>query len=280
MIVAAFSASLMNLTVKYLTEIPASQLIFIRCTFGFIICAGILRAKKMAQLPTVYGPIIGVSFFGAIAMVCFFYTIQHLPFGMAVSIRYLMPFFVMILAVFYFGEKINKTQWFSILIVIAGLYLMVGSDKGTAVVPMLLGILGALFMAISYLLVKRASETESALVILNWGFIIAMILLALPAIKGWISPSNIEWTYILLMSSFGLLTAWLVTSALELGDASKVAPIKYLEIITAFAFGYFIFSESYDTPQIVGVGIILMGLIINVFAQGIRPATKANKSIE
>jgi len=44
-------------------------------------------------------------------MTSFFYTVQLMPFGASVSLKYLSPVFAAIFAIFLLKEKIKHLQW-------------------------------------------------------------------------------------------------------------------------------------------------------------------------
>jgi drug/metabolite transporter (DMT)-like permease len=43
-----------------------------------------------------------------------------------------------------------------------------------------------------------------------------------------------------------------------------VSPIIYTGIFYALGFGYFIFGETYEWPVLLGMGLVILGLLLNL----------------
>jgi len=186
---------------------------------------------------------------------------------MALSLRYLSPFFVMIIAVLFLNEKVKIMQWLSAMLVIFGLVLFKGFSADVYLSLIFCGVMGAIFTAICYVLVKKASEFDHPFVILNYGFILTVFILLPFVWQQWKPLNNNELIYVIAMSITSFLGGAMITYALQIGEASKVAPIKYVEVLAAFIIGFFFFDETFGLLSLFGVGLIFTGLFANIYYQ-------------
>ena len=60
------------------------------------------------------------------------------------------------------------------------------------------------------------------------------------------------------------MAQYFLTTAFQLGDPRKVAPIKYVEILLAMLLGTALLGESYLAYNYIGALIFILALVINV----------------
>jgi len=264
---SALCMTLMNLFIKVMPDVPSVQIVFLRSIICMVIGSIFLKVNKIDLMPKTHGELIAITVFGLLAMILYYITIQRMDFGMALSLRYLSPFFVMMIAVFTFNEQVKLMQWLSVILVIIGLVLLKGFDIDAEWTLFIYGILGAVLTAISYILVKKIAQTEHPFVILNYGFTLAVFIL-IPFLFGrWQALTFFQWMLCFGAGIFGFLGSLLLTYSFKQGDAGKVAPVKYVEVLAAFIIGFFFFGETYNTIGIIGIFLIFTGLLGNIYFQ-------------
>ena len=59
-------------------------------------------------------------------------------------------------------------------------------------------------------------------------------------------------------------------------NLAKVASLNYLGVIYALGFGYIFFQETFNMLSLVAIGIILLGVFLNLFDQKIFKNSKNN----
>jgi drug/metabolite transporter (DMT)-like permease len=50
-----------------------------------------------------------------------------------------------------------------------------------------------------------------------------------------------------------------------------LAPFKYMELVWALIMGYFLFGETYSWLPFLGIVLIIMGMMLNVYAKNRKP---------
>jgi drug/metabolite transporter (DMT)-like permease len=107
-------------------------------------------------------------------------------------------------------------------------------------------------------------DTDHPLVVVFYFPMVATPIMLVLSYCNWIMPIGWEWGVILLLGIFTQVGQVFMTKALQAEKANIVASLKYLGSIYALIFGYFIFDEKYDFISILGIGLILSGVLLNV----------------
>ena len=78
----------------------------------------------------------------------------------------------------------------------------------------------------------------------------------LPALFFWQWPSGMTWLWLVLAGLFGTVAHMCWTRALQLGDASMLTPISFLQVLVVGVFGWWLFGEKVDGYTLLGALII------------------------
>ena len=86
-------------------------------------------------------------------------------------------------------------------------------------------------------------------------------------INEFITPDPLELFLLLFLGVFGFFGQYYMTKAFQHGVASKVAPIKYVEVIFTLSFGVFWFGEIYTLTSLLGITMVIGGLTASALYQ-------------
>ena len=174
-------------------------------------------------------------------MLIYFYTLQHLPLATAVTVQYLSPLFTVLFAAFLL-KKLRWQQW----IFYYSLFCRGGADKGFGndfpVSLLLLGMLSAALTGFAYNAVRKAGETEHALVVVFYLPLVTIPVITPFAVNNWVMPSGNEWLLLIAVGLLIQIAQVYQTRAYQIEMASRVTPYTFLGIVFAIIFGIFIFS--------------------------------------
>jgi len=201
---------------------------------------------------------------GFLSLAAFFIVIQRIPFGPAISIRYIGPVFSVILAVLFLKEKVNAWQWGCLLLSIVGVFVLKGADFRIDTLSFLLALLSAVLVGIVFAVVRYLGAKEHALTIINY-FMIASIIGSLFFMNHWSMPIGIEWLWVVSIGIFGLIGQVFMTMAFQLADTNTIAPFKYMELIYALGLGLIFLDEEHSYLAIFGMLLIVLGMVLNVY---------------
>jgi drug/metabolite transporter (DMT)-like permease len=249
----------------------ALQLSFFRFAGGSVF-ALLLWAWKRSALPERNAWRLHVvrSLFLLVSLVGYFHALTQLPLALAVTISYLAPIFVSVLAIPVLKERPSPSIWAALALGLVGVSislwpeLQAGVDgKSTA---RLLGMLSAAVAAVSFafvmLFARKQSRSDSVWTILLIQSLLPLALLAAPAAWSWkpLLPSDL--LLILLAGGLGTLGLLCLTYAFTRLEASRVAPLEYSSFIWAAGLGYLLFGEVPTLTTALSAALIIGGCLL------------------
>ncbi|WP_299767543.1 DMT family transporter [uncultured Dokdonia sp.] len=264
MLIAAFAFAWMNLLAKYLDDFHPLQVVFFRAFGTFIFIFPYMLIKKV---PVIGKNVMWLSLRGVLSFVSlalFFKVVQDIPLGSAVALRYTAPIFSVILAYFFLKEVVKLGQWISLIISIVGAFIMKGVDFRIDTTSFILIMLSSVLVGGVFAIVRYLGSREHFLTIINY-FMVFSIVGSFFFIQHWRMPVGQEWWWVTSIGILGLIGQVFLTRAFQLADTSTVAPIKYMELVYALLFGFFLFDESYTFWPIVGMTLVVLGMLLNVW---------------
>jgi drug/metabolite transporter (DMT)-like permease len=265
MIISVLLITAMQLLVKALPGIPVSEIILFRSVVSFIFCLLILWKNKISLWGKNPSLLFLRGIFGAASLLCFFYTIHHIPLASAITISHLSPFVIVLLAHIYLGEKMRKIQWLFFVLSFAGVLLIKGFDSRISGLDLLVALSAALFSGSAHFMVRAIKHDNNPWLIIFY-FSAICIPIVLPfAIWHWVAP---DFNELLILFVIGILSHFgqyfLTRAYTGVEEASKISIIYYLGIILSIAGGYFIYGEAFSTYVWSGFILILSGIFLSL----------------
>ena len=263
MLISTASFACMNISVKYLTNISAYQIVFFRSvsslffTFGFLFKNNISIFGNNKKLLILRGLV------GVISMTLFFMSTKYMPIGTAVCLRYLAPIFAAIFAVYFLKDRIKPLQWLFFILAFAGVIILKGLDTQLDSFGLLLILISAIFSGLVYVVISKIGKSEHPVVIVNYFMVISTMVGGLLSINNWVNPVGKEWFLLFGLGVFGYFGQVYMTKAFQIARTSQVAPLKYIEVIFTVIFGLIIFGEIYTLWSLLGIAMIIIGLVLN-----------------
>ncbi len=264
---ATLAFGFMNALVKEVGDYNVFQIIFFRALGTFLICFILLKRLSIAILGKNRKWLMIRALTGVLSIISFFYVLQRIPFGSTMALRYTSPIFAAIFAVIFLKEKIYPLQWICFLTALTGVFLVKGFDARVDTWSLLLIIFSAIMTGIVYVIIRFLGDREHPLVIIIYFMGLATFVGLIFGLPGWKQPEGVDWIYFLLISLFGFIGQWYMTRAFQVEEANIIAPFKYMEVVYALVIGYFIFGESYRYFALLGIALVVIGMVGNVFAK-------------
>lgn len=234
------------------------EIAFFRNLFGLAFALPLLARHGPSLLKTSKLPLYFFrSAIGIVSMLCGFWAIVNLPLAQAVSLSYSTPLFVTIGAVLVLGEVVRARRWTAVALGFVGVILILrpGAEFSPGVLVALLAAALSAAVAIS---IKFLSRTEKPDAIVLYTTLLWVPLSLIPALWVWENPEGITWLWIVLAGFFGTAGHMCWARALQLGDASMLTPISFLQVPIVATAGYLLFEEHLDAWIVVGAGTIFL----------------------
>ena len=194
---------------------------------------------------------------GTTSMVLGFYAVSMLPLADATAIAFSQPLFSVVVAAVIAGEKVRWRRWSATIVGFAGVLIMVQPGEGSLQLGALVALANAATVALSILLVKRLSDSETPLMILTQFAIFSTLLLAPPAIWVWRWPDLWGWVLAIGIALSATIGQYFWVQAFKAGEMSAVAPFEYLRLPFAVFVGWLIWGEMPVIWTYVGAAIVI-----------------------
>ena len=262
MSVCAFS--IMDLIVKWSDSYPLGQVLFFRGFFGLVIYFFLIPRERLKNF--YYTKRAGLHFlrclFGLIALISIFIALRNLPLATVVSISFAAPIFTTIFSIFLLTEKVGFYRWLAVIVGFIGIVII--SEPGFSSLNLyfifpIIFCLGLSYVAIA---IRQLSTTEPVwLIALNFSAAITIVsFFTIPF--GWIMPNLND---LILLSFIGIIggfaNLW-ESQSYKFSEVSLVTPLKYLALVFAIIFGYFIWNEIPSIKTLVGALLVIISSII------------------
>jgi drug/metabolite transporter (DMT)-like permease len=200
-----------------------------------------------------------------------FFAITLIPIAQVVAIEFTMPIWTALLAVSFLGERLGAARILAVVLGIVGVAVIVRPGLDRVDPGQLIALGAAIGFAVSVILVKSLTTTESTVAIIFWMLVVQSLIGFWPAIVVWRTPDAAVWPWIVVIALCGTYSHFCVTQALRHADATMIVPMDFLRVpLTALA-GWLAFGERIDAFTIAGAALILGANLLNLRRSGAAP---------
>ena len=191
-------------------------------------------------------------------MLLWFFAIAVVPLGKAVAIHFVLPIFVMILAVIVLRETVGIRRISAALIGFGGVLLVLRPGELTVGWPEIMILGSALCYAATVIFLKYMVKTETPLALTFYTNFFVLLFTIPPTIWLWAPPTVDDIVPILIIGITGTFAPFMYTTALRMADASIIAPTDFLRLPITAGLAFALFGEVPEIWVWVGGGIIFL----------------------
>jgi len=267
MAVAVLTAPVSHAIAKSLgSEMAPAQITLARLVIqvGLLTLVWAVSEGKRLPAPKLSQAIRGVLL--ASASLSYFWAVTLLPLADASAIYFVSPFLLTLFAALFLGEKLGARRITAVAVGFTGALIVTRPSFEVFGAAALLPLLSAVFVAIVFTITRAQNRRETPIALQFWmccfgaaALIAAMGLggpLAVPFLAATV-PSAADWGLLVALGVVGTVTQLLATWAIRIAPAGALAPLQYLEILSASLLGYFIFADVPDGATLSGIAIIV-----------------------
>lgn len=247
-------------------EIDVFQVMEMRSVIAFFMLLplvyreGGIRAMRTSILPSHIGRNVA-HYVGQFAWLM---GLTMIPLAQVIAIEFTAPIWVALMAAAFLGERLTWRKCMAILFGLAGVLLIVRPGS-VPLDPGHLVVLGAAFVfAISFIMTKALTRSDSATKIIFWMLIIQSVIGLVPALRVWVWPSAAVWPWIFLIAFSGTFAHYCMAKALSYAEATLVMPMDYLRVPLSALLGYLLYTETIDGFTALGAALVLAGNLFNL----------------
>lgn len=252
-----------DVTAKYLVsviELPVSQVVWIRFLgqFGAIIAAfglfsvpRLLRSKRLGFQMVRSGLLLAST-------LCNFLAIRYLRLDQAVTIQFLAPLMVALLAGPLLGEWVGWRRLVAIGVGFCGVLIAVRPGYTTFEPAFAFAFMTVACYALFQLFTRFLAPYDPPEVTLFLSLMLGAFLMAPMAIADWVWPTgSLQWFLVITLGIWGAAGHGIFIMAYRHAGAAVLAPFIYLSLITHTTAGYVVFGQVPDVWTMAGAVVIV-----------------------
>ena len=262
MSICAFS--LMDVIVKWSVDYPIGQVLFFRGFFGIVFYFFIIPRARFKNFYLTDRPGLHAlrCISGLIALVAIFIALRELPLATVVSISFAAPIFTTIFSIFLLSEKVGAYRWLAVLIGFIGITVITEPGISELNIYYIFPVIFCLGLSYVAITIRQLSSTEPVWLI-SFYFSLSITLLSFLTIpQGWVMPTFEHFILLSLMGTFGGVANLWLSQSYKYSEVSLVTPLKYLALIFAIIFGYFIWDEIPTIKTLAGAFLVIISTLI------------------
>ncbi|MDA7830590.1 DMT family transporter [Candidatus Pelagibacter sp.] len=264
MFLSVCTFSVMDLLVKWSSDYPTGEVLFFRGFFGLLPTYFLIPKSKLKKFYTTdrSKEHIFRCLMGLMALIAIVVALRELPLAVVVSLSYAAPLFITVLSIFLLSEKVGIFRWLAVLIGFVGVIIIAEPGFKGMNYLYFLPLIFCVGMAFVTITIRKLSTTEPIWLISIF-FTITISIAGLATIPmGWIMPNFQDFILLALIGVTGGSANLFLTQSYKLSEVSLVAPLKYLALVFAIFFGYFIWNEIPTIKTLIGASLVVLASLI------------------
>jgi len=251
---------MLDILAKLLTsDYPVLQVTWARFVFHTLWLLPLLFWKKHHwwRMPRRPGAQLLRSLMLTFATLFFFGAIQTNPIPNVLTMLFVSPLIVAILAPFILGERFDIFIGAGVLVGFVGIVVALQPDTEQFQPSLLLGLGAGVCYALYIIATRQLSLSSPPLLTLFYTALVGAVILSPLVVFVWVALTP---TALLLMALMGLVAAighFLLIKAFEYATASELSPFNYFEIVGATILSYLFFDYLPNEQGFVGLALVI-----------------------
>ncbi len=195
--------------------------------------------------------------FVALATICAFNALQHLPLADMYAIGYTAPLMVTVLAIPLLGERVGFRRWIAVFVGLLGVLIVIRPGLTSFNIGTLFAVGMALAFALYQLITRSAKRTDGPFVGLFYAALIGAVLANAMAPFSWQTPTAGQLVGLMALGCLGAAGHFMLIMALRGAEASFVSLFTYTQIPWSILVGGMVFGDRPDPYTLIGASVVI-----------------------
>ena len=241
------------------TDLSAPQAAFIRYLFGTLMLAPIfLRLARSELRVNAPGMMIVRGVAHGLAVILWFFAMARIPMAEVTALGYLTPVVVTLAAAVFLGERLQARRIIAVIIGFIGVLVILRPGFQVLSIGQLAQLATTPLFALSFILTKKFTATDSNTVIVAVLSLVCTITLFVPAAFNWSPVSIREYVLLFLTAGFATLGHFTLTHAFRCAPIAALQPVSFLQLVWATLLGVVLFGDAIDNFVVAGGAILVL----------------------
>ena len=198
-----------------------------------------------------------------------FYAVALIPLAQVFALEFTTPLWVIVLAPFVLGERLTTLKGLAAVIGFTGILIVARPSPETINIGVITAASSAIFFAVTLMLTRKLTRTETIACILFWltflQAIMGVIAVGYDGQITWPSAQTLPWLVVIGLA--GILAHFCITNALAIAPATIVVPFDFVRLPVIFVVGWLLYDEALDIWVATGALVIFAAIYLNVWSQ-------------
>ncbi|MFM2428767.1 MAG: hypothetical protein RL012_651 [Bacteroidota bacterium] len=267
MILSGFFVALIGLGVKLLGHIPAIEILFFNSLGALVASLATLKYRRIPVWGQNRNLLLVRGIVGTLGVMLYFFTLQHISLPSAMTLHNTAPIFAALIGIFMVQEPVHLQQWLFFALSFGGIILINGFSLTEASWYTFSGLAGSFSRGLANSIVRKIEHTEHPLVVTFYSYLVTVPLTGTYVLYNFVRLQVQDWVILSAISVLGYMAHYYAVKAYQLGPLALVSATAYITVIYALLFSYLFLDEALPQLKLLGVGLVLLGVLLNVFAR-------------
>ena len=198
-----------------------------------------------------------------------FYAITVIPLAQVFALEFTSPIWILILSPIFLGERMTRPRIIAAVLGFIGILIVTRPGATPLNAGIVTAAIAAICFALTGLLTKRLTKTESLTSILAYLTVTQAVFgIICAGYDGDIRLPTLESAPLLgMVGVAGLIAHFCLTKALSIAPATVVMPIDFTRLPMIAVIGMLVFGEALDPWVFVGAALIFAGNYYNIWSE-------------
>jgi len=197
-------------------------------------------------------------------MYAIFVGLRNLELAEVTSMAFSGPIWVVIFSILFLGEKIRMKRWIAVGLGFVGVLIISKPGFDNLNLYYIYPIIFTLGFAGVSIFIRKLTLVGEPVYLIAFYFSLCSAIFGLFTLPfgGWIMPTVYDLALLILIGLFGSVANLLLTKSYQLAEVSLTTPLKYLSLVFAIIFGFYIFNEMPTFYTLSGASLIVISSAI------------------
>ena len=207
-------------------------------------------------------------------------AIAALPLAEVFALEFTTPLWAALLAALFMGEPLNRGRWFSLVLGLLGVLLILRPGAEVINPASLIMLAGAVGFGVNVIATRRLTQLlrdcpHAFLVILFYMTAMQGSFSLLPIVHELRLPGAASWLWLAIAATTALAAHYCMSRALSLADAAVVMPMDYLRLPLIMMLAWLLYGETVTVYLLLGAALIIAGNAAGLYLETRRLKSRA-----
>lgn len=266
LVLSSFCFALMSAFVRLSGDLPFFQKVLFRNAVSAVAAGGVLlRRGTLPRVPRGSGlPLALRIFCGTVSVFCNYYAIDHLMLANSNSLSKLSPFFAIVFAALFLGERVDRGQLGCIALALAGSLFLIFPNLETLGLSAAVGLLGGVMSGgahVALRALRRDGGMEGSAIVFLFSAVSTLVVLP-PNLLYWTPVTAGQGAYLLLAGSACAAAQYALTNAYRYAPPKDISICDSTQILFSGLLGYLLFRQVPGPASWAAYVLILLASVL------------------